>query len=140
MPQTDCSPSVGTNPLHSTAATSGSAVPTVEGDIFCQCGPDCSIQPLCPAATSSGAIAVTESDWILGLGASALSGLSSAYAGVYFEKYVKGKMSGTLWVRNLQLGIYGLPLSIAYMLVKDWRSLQIGGIMQVSQYKVAGLM
>ena len=25
------------------------------------------------------------------------------------------------------------------MLVKDWRSLQIGGIMQVSQYSVAGL-
>ena len=96
------------------------------------------IPPPCPAATSSGAVAVTESDWILGLGASALSGLSSAYAGVYFEKYVKGKLSGTLWVRNLQLGIYGLPLSIAYMLVKDWRSLQIGGIMQVSHYSAAG--
>ncbi len=42
-------------------------------------------------------------------------------------------------MRNLQLGIYGLPLSIAYMLVKDWRSLQIGGIMQVSQNHVVGL-
>lgn len=75
---------------------------------------------------------MAEGDWVLGLSASALSGLSSAYAGVYFEKYVKGKMSSTLWIRNLQLGIYGLPLSIAYMLVKDHGRLSNGGIMQVA--------
>lgn len=72
-----------------------------------------------------------EGDWTLGLSASALSGLSSAYAGVYFEKYVKGKMSSTLWIRNLQLGIYGLPLSIAYMYAKDHANLSNGGVMQV---------
>lgn len=72
-----------------------------------------------------------EGDWTLGLSASALSGLSSAYAGVYFEKYVKGKMSSTLWIRNLQLGIYGLPLSIAYMFAKDHANLSNGGAMQV---------
>ena len=74
-----------------------------------------------------------EGDWTLGLSASALSGLSSAYAGVYFEKYVKGKMSSTLWIRNLQLGIYGLPLSIAYMYAKDHANLANGGIMQVAE-------
>ena len=73
-----------------------------------------------------------EGDWSLGLSASALSGLSSAYAGVYFEKYVKGKMSSTLWIRNLQLGIYGLPLSIAYMYAKDHANLANGGVMQVT--------
>ena len=31
-------------------------------------------------------------------------------AGVYFEKYVKGKHAETLWVRNIQLGMYGVPL------------------------------
>ena len=31
-------------------------------------------------------------------------------AGVYFEKYVKGKHAASLWVRNIQLGIYGVPL------------------------------
>ncbi len=83
------------------------------------------------AGTTAAAGIVSQGDWTLGLSASALSGLSSAYAGVYFEKYVKGKMSSTLWIRNLQLGIYGLPLSIAYMYAKDHGNLRRGGIMQV---------
>merc|ERR1712217_779879 len=61
------------------------------------------------------------SDWQIGVLASSLGGLSSAYAAVYFEMYVKGK-HGTccsLWIRNLQLSLFGLPLSIAYALVKD---------------------
>ena len=42
-------------------------------------------------------------------------------AGVYFEKYVKGKHGQTLWIRNLQLSIYGVPLSILYTYFKDGR-------------------
>ena len=84
------------------------------------------------AGTTSAAGTLKEGDWTLGLSASALSGLSSAYAGVYFEKYVKGKMSSTLWIRNLQLGIYGLPLSIVYMYAKDHANLANGGVMQVT--------
>ena len=91
------------------------------------------------AGTTSAAGIVKEGDWTLGLSASALSGLSSAYAGVYFEKYVKGKMSSTLWIRNLQLGIYGLPLSIAYMYAKDHGNLSDGGVMQVAVLCFAGL-
>lgn len=86
------------------------------------------------AGTTAAAGVVSQGDWTLGLSASALSGLSSAYAGVYFEKYVKGKMSSTLWIRNLQLGIYGLPLSIAYMFAKDHGNLRHGGIMQGFNY------
>ena len=85
------------------------------------------------AGTTAAAGTVGEGDWTLGLSASALSGLSSAYAGVYFEKYVKGRMSSTLWIRNLQLGIYGVPLSIAYMYAKDHANLAHGGVMQVHQ-------
>ncbi|KAK9825076.1 hypothetical protein WJX74_006218 [Apatococcus lobatus] len=69
-------------------------------------------------------------DLALGLGASALSGLSSAYAGVYFEKYLKGKDAGTLWVRNMQLSIYGLAFSTIYMFIKDGHELSSGGIHQ----------
>ena len=42
-------------------------------------------------------------------------------AGVYFEKYVKGRHGQSLWVRNLQLSIYGVPLSIAYSYMRDGR-------------------
>jgi hypothetical protein len=34
-------------------------------------------------------------------------------AGVYFEKYVKGKHAASLWVRNIQLGMFGVPLRCA---------------------------
>lgn len=70
-----------------------------------------------PGAKNSG----TQEDYnlVVGLSASAASGLSSAYAGVYFEKYVKGGMSRSLTVRNLQLSLYGLPFSMAYMWFKD---------------------
>ena len=43
------------------------------------------------------------------------------HAGVYFEKYVKGKLGQTLWIRNLQLSIYGVPLSLAYTYLRDGR-------------------
>ena len=42
-------------------------------------------------------------------------------AGVYFEKYVKGKLGQTLWIRNLQLSIYGVALSLAYTYLRDGR-------------------
>ena len=43
------------------------------------------------------------------------------HAGVYFEKYVKGKQGQTLWIRNLQLSIYGVPLAVVYCIMKDGR-------------------
>jgi len=42
-------------------------------------------------------------------------------AGVYFEKYVKGKQGQTLWIRNLQLSIYGVPLAMVYCFFRDGR-------------------
>ena len=47
-------------------------------------------------------------------------------AGVYFEKYVKGKLGQTLWIRNLQLSLYGVPLAIVYSLLKDGRCAALG--------------
>jgi hypothetical protein len=34
-------------------------------------------------------------------------------------RYVKGGLSRSLTVRNLQLSLYGLPFSMAYMWLKD---------------------
>lgn len=57
--------------------------------------------------------------YMAGMLACSLSGLSSAYAGVYFEKYVKGKHAASLWVRNIQLGMFGVPASFMYAMIKD---------------------
>merc|ERR1711862_154193 len=46
--------------------------------------------------------------------------------------YVKGNHGAycSLWVRNLQLSLFGLPLSIAYALVKDRAAISTSGLMQ----------
>ena len=73
---------------------------------------------------------------LIGLSASILSGLSSAFAGVYFERYVKGRHGQSLWVRNLQLSLYGTPLAAAYALLVDGRALRArsvhGGLLEAA--------
>jgi solute carrier family 35 (UDP-sugar transporter), member A1/2/3 len=70
------------------------------------------------ASADGGQIAST-ADWMFGMVSCSIAGLSSAYAGVYFEKYVKGKHAASLWVRNIQLGMFGVPFSLGYALVRD---------------------
>lgn len=42
--------------------------------------------------------------------------------GVDGRRYVKGSNSRSLTVRNLQLSLYGVPLSLMYALLKDGAS------------------
>lgn len=67
--------------------------------------------------------------YLLAMAACSVSGLSSAYAGVYFEKYVKGRLNGSLVKRNFQLGLYGLPFSWVYALIKDGRIIRGHGLL-----------
>uniref|UniRef100_UPI003AAD2CA3 UDP-galactose translocator n=1 Tax=Centroberyx gerrardi TaxID=166262 RepID=UPI003AAD2CA3 len=48
-------------------------------------------------------------NYSVGLVAVVISCLSSGFAGVYFEKILKGS-SASVWVRNVQLGIFGTAL------------------------------
>ncbi|XP_074055543.1 LOW QUALITY PROTEIN: UDP-galactose translocator [Macrotis lagotis] len=48
----------------------------------------------------------------MGLAAVVASCLSSGFAGVYFEKILKGS-SGSVWLRNVQLGLFGTLLGLA---------------------------
>ncbi|XP_038603648.1 LOW QUALITY PROTEIN: UDP-galactose translocator [Tachyglossus aculeatus] len=49
---------------------------------------------------------------VAGLAAVVVSCLSSGFAGVYFEKILKGS-AGSVWLRNLQLGLFGTLLGLA---------------------------
>lgn len=44
---------------------------------------------------------------------------TSGFAGVYFEMLLKGSKT-SLWVRNIQMGISSIVLSLVSVLVKDW--------------------
>ena len=70
---------------------------------------------------TSSAPAKTNSEdqnvWI-GVIAVAISCLSSGFAGVYFEKILKGSTQ-SLWLRNVQLGIFGGLCALIGMLVYD---------------------
>ncbi len=50
-------------------------------------------------------------NYTVGLVAVVISCLSSGFAGVYFEKILKGS-SASVWVRNVQLGIFGTALGL----------------------------
>ncbi|XP_029013472.1 UDP-galactose translocator-like isoform X2 [Betta splendens] len=50
-------------------------------------------------------------NYMVGLVAVVISCLSSGFAGVYFEKILKGS-SASVWIRNVQLGIFGTGLGL----------------------------
>uniref|UniRef100_UPI0037E8A4F5 UDP-galactose translocator isoform X1 n=1 Tax=Semicossyphus pulcher TaxID=241346 RepID=UPI0037E8A4F5 len=50
-------------------------------------------------------------NYTVGLVAVVISCLSSGFAGVYFEKILKGS-SASVWMRNVQLGIFGMVLGM----------------------------
>ncbi|KAE8581853.1 hypothetical protein XENTR_v10019845 [Xenopus tropicalis] len=54
----------------------------------------------------------------VGLVAVAVSCLSSGFAGVYFERILKGS-SASVWLRNVQLGIFGTALGLLAMWQQD---------------------
>ena len=54
----------------------------------------------------------------LGLLAVILSCLSSGFAGVYFEKILKGSQA-SLWLRNIQLGLFGALSGLLGVLMND---------------------
>ncbi|XP_053153360.1 UDP-galactose translocator isoform X2 [Hemicordylus capensis] len=56
----------------------------------------------------------TQQSYLVGLVAVVVSCLSSGFAGVYFEKILKGS-AASVWLRNVQLGIFGTLLGLLGM-------------------------
>ena len=60
--------------------------------------------------------------FILGVAAVGISCLSSGFAGVYFEKILKGS-SASVWLRNVQLGFFGSIAAITGMFAYDYQEI-----------------
>jgi len=68
------------------------------------------------AATAAGAAAAgSASSVAIGVAAVLASSVLSGFANVYFEKVVKTRPAVSIWVRNVQLGLFSLPQAISLM-------------------------
>ena len=85
---------------------------------------------------------------LLGLSAVVVSCLSSGFAGVYFEKMLKGS-TASVWLRNVQLGMFGSLTAFVGMLLKDGARINEKGLLfgyntlvwvVISQQAVGGLI
>lgn len=63
---------------------------------------------------------------LLGLSAILISSLMSGFAGVYFEKILKGS-EVSLWLRNVQLSLYAIPMGLLTCLATDSDSIRTKG-------------
>ena len=60
----------------------------------------------------------TSQNQLYGLAAVIVACLSSGFAGVYFEKILKGSQT-SVWLRNVQLGLFSVILGLIGMEMKD---------------------
>ena len=86
-------------------------------------------------ATNFSTAANSNQNVLTGLVSLVIVGLLSAGASVYFEKMLKTEIEGPakaagLWLRNIQLGLFALPLSAGAMLLNDWGQVREYGILQ----------
>jgi len=64
-----------------------------------------------------------------GVMAAVLGSALSAFAGVYFELILKNDMQVTLWVRNVQLCLWTVPISIATVYTNDGAAVEKQGLL-----------
>lgn len=67
---------------------------------------------------------------VVGLIAVLVACCLSGFAGVYFEKILKGAAKVSLWVRNIQLGFFGFVLGIGAVYFKDGEAVAKDGFFQ----------
>lgn len=72
----------------------------------------------------------TEKNRLFGFIAVVLCCLSSGFSGVYFERLIKFKAKQSIWIRNFQLAIFCLAISIVAMLYQDYEKIQNSGVFQ----------
>lgn len=53
----------------------------------------------------------------------------SGFAGIYFEKILKGSAPVSLWMRNVQMGVFAIPSSFAAVMWQDGKVVQEYGLL-----------
>jgi len=63
---------------------------------------------------------------MLGLTSCLIATVFSGFSGVWFEKVLKGSRP-SLYVRNIQMGVFGTIVGIGTVIVKDWDTVSMNG-------------
>lgn len=71
-----------------------------------------------------------ERNRLLGLLAVTACCMSSGFSGVYFERLIKINALQSVWIRNFQLAMFGLAISILAMFYQDYSAIKTGGLLQ----------
>uniref|UniRef100_A0A1I7YJS6 EamA domain-containing protein n=1 Tax=Steinernema glaseri TaxID=37863 RepID=A0A1I7YJS6_9BILA len=70
-----------------------------------------------------------EQNPIIGLTAVMVACCLSGFAGVYFEKILKSASPVSLWVRNVQMGLFAMPASLVACLIQDGAAIASRGML-----------
>lgn len=81
------------------------------------------------SSSSSKTTSTSEGNTFYGLVAVVAASITSGFAGVWFEKVLKGSTT-SVWVRNVQLAAIGSVFGVVGMYWKDWEKINDGGILQ----------
>lgn len=78
-----------------------------------------SLVQLTDTGSSAASTGGHEQNRLLGLVAVIISCCMSGFAGVYFEKILKGS-DVSVWMRNVQLSVLGIPFALCTTFISDW--------------------
>ncbi|VDM36619.1 unnamed protein product [Toxocara canis] len=74
-------------------------------------------------------IADTHQRPLIGFTAVLVASSLSGFAGIYFEKILKGSAPVSLWMRNVQMAMFAIPSSLIASLVQDWEVISEEGLL-----------
>uniref|UniRef100_A0A0N5ADV1 UDP-galactose translocator n=1 Tax=Syphacia muris TaxID=451379 RepID=A0A0N5ADV1_9BILA len=89
--------------------------------------------------SSSKRTGTVEQKPIVGFCAVVVASILSGFAGIYFEKILKGAAPVSLWMRNVQMAVFALPSSLITSLTQannDWRVIKREGMLYGFDYVV----
>ncbi|KAI6224497.1 hypothetical protein M3Y99_01390800 [Aphelenchoides fujianensis] len=66
---------------------------------------------------------------LIGFAAACTACTISGFAGVFFEKILKGSAPVSLWMRNVQMGVFAIPASLVGALLTDGAAIRANGLL-----------
>ncbi|KIX01521.1 uncharacterized protein Z518_09247 [Rhinocladiella mackenziei CBS 650.93] len=80
--------------------------------------------------SSTTPLRAQQGNYVMGIASVAVACICSGFAGVYFERVLKGGQNSSIWIRNIQLSIGCLAIALFGALVWDGQAIRENGFFQ----------